>query len=679
MRDKYRKALVLGGVFFTGMMLSSVVLADTPSTPALEMSQFYKADTDGDGIIDMYDTEPDKWNISDRDLRFFMELSYRTSAEILAIFDDKDENAINQFNINKLAGNADVHELINHWIFDGQINEPDGFSVSFFRNGSQVVVAFRGTNDKADYDDDVALMMATQPGQVKNLTEVLNRMQQEGYTEYYLTGHSLGGYLAQYFAARDLMNNPQYIHSAVFNAPGISSSAFSGSEHRQTAKNKDELVKLRYDFNFDTRYPLSEYKAQAYSIHGDTVGSYNYYANTQWLNNISGNGTHSSTGFVAAQADSTYRKYFSVGYRLDKPFLTLDSDGDKILDVDELHIGTDISKVDSDGDGYWDYIELLMGSDPLSRTSYPSFNQLYAALPTKNLVVQHPSEITEAALLASVFAGPRQELQNLTSQFPKHSNEEVTFQFLNLPKDWSKLPAFYDLQVQATYKDGSKSDVFPLRVIIHDNAKNKMADYEQLSIQNWTGYEGDKFDLLAQIGDNTNLKSKEIVQAVSTDKAGAFIGKVKVTFTDGSSRVEEISVTVKKRETPNIPSLKAVVINKSLNEKSSMQAIFDSFIELNHLDKARVRLSADEEKYRELLDGTKVGEGMALPIVVEFLNESKDQVIQKVETKAIFNIRDIPDTGVQTKEHSSDIILLAGIPFTYVLWYIFRKRIRQRI
>lgn len=679
MRYQYRKALVLGGVFFTGMMLSSVVLADTPSTPALEMSQFYKADTDGDGIIDMYDTEPDKWNISDRDLRFFMELSYRTSAELLAIFDDKDENAINQFNINKLAGNADVRELINHWIFDGQINEPDGFSVSFFRNGSQVVVAFRGTNDKSDYDDDIALMMATQPGQVKNLTEVLKRMQQEGYTEYYLTGHSLGGYLAQYFAARDLMNNPQYLHSAVFNAPGISSSAFSGSEHRQTAKNKDELVKLRYDFNFDTRYPLSEYKAQAYSIHGDTVGSYNYYANTQWLNNISGNGTHSSTGFVAAQADSTYRKYFSVGYRLDKPFLTLDSDGDKILDVDELHIGTDISKVDSDGDGYWDYIELLMGSDPLSRTSSPSFNQLYTALPTKKLVVQHPSEVTEAALLASVFAGPRQELQNLTSQFPKHSNEEVTYQFLNLPKDWSKLPAFYDLQVQATYKDGSKSDVFPLRVIIHDNAKNKMADYEQLSIQNWTGYEGDKFDLLAQIGENTNVKSKEIVQAVSTDKAGEFIGKVKVTFTDGSSRVEEISVTVKKRETPNIPSLQAVVINKSLNEKSSMQAIFDSFIELNHLDKDQVRLSADEEKYRELLDGTKVGERMSMPIVVEFLNESKDQVIQKVETKAIFNIRDIPDTGVQTKEHSSDIILLAGIPFTYVLWYIFRKRIRQRI
>lgn len=500
MRYKYYKALILGGVFFTGMMLSSVVLADTPSTPALEMSQFYKVDTDGDGIIDMYDTEPDKWNISDRDLRFFMELAYRTSEELLAIFDTKDENAINQFNANKLGGNADVRELINHWTFDGQMNRDDGFSVSFFRNGSQVVVAFRGTNDKADYDDDIALMMAIQPGQVKNLTDVLKRMQESGYIDYYLTGHSLGGYLAQYFAARDLMNNPQYIHSAVFNAPGISSSAFSGAEHRQTAKNKDELVKLHYDFTFDTRYPLSEYKAQAYSIHGDTVGSYNYYANTQWLNNISGNGTHSSTSFVAAQADSTYRKYFSVGYRLDKPFLTLDSDGDKILDVDELHIGTDMSKVDSDDDGYWDYIELLLGSDPLSRTSYPSFNQLFVALPTKNLVVQHPSEVTKEALLASVFAGPRQELQNLTSQFPEHSNEEVTYQFLNLPKDWSKLPVSYDLQVQATYKDGSKSDVFPLRVIIHDNAKNKMADYEQLAIQNWTGYEGDKFDLLAQIG-----------------------------------------------------------------------------------------------------------------------------------------------------------------------------------
>ena len=56
------------------------------------------------------------------------------------------------------------------------MNESDGFSASFFANGSKVVVAFRGTDEASDIDDDLALI-TRQPGQVKHLKTVLQTIQ----------------------------------------------------------------------------------------------------------------------------------------------------------------------------------------------------------------------------------------------------------------------------------------------------------------------------------------------------------------------------------------------------------------------------------------------------------------------------------------------------------------------
>lgn len=376
------------------------------------------------------------------------------------------------------------------------MNESDGFSASFFANGLKVVVAFRGTDGASDIDDDLALI-TRQPGQVKHLKTVLQTIQ--NYDEYYLTDHSLGGYLAEYMAARHLMQDEKFIHSAIFNAPGITVSWISNQVHRQTARNKDELAKERYTYDADARKSLEEFRAQPYSIHGDTTAGLNYYANTTWISQVNSGSKHSSTNFIATRPDNDLRKYFSVGYRLDRPFLTLDADQDNLLDVDELKIGTDIHKLDTDGDGFSDYIELALGHDPLLKEDTPSFNQIYQSLPMKALYVETAAEMSEAKLREVVFTGQKSEFIDLTKHYPSHSNQEVRYEFLNIPNDWRKVPPVYPVQVLATYKDGSQAPVFHVNVRIAENANNQMADYLDVEVVPLTVYQGDNIDLLAQI------------------------------------------------------------------------------------------------------------------------------------------------------------------------------------
>jgi hypothetical protein len=49
----------------------------------------------------------------------------------------------------------------------------------------------------------------------------------------------------------------------------------------------------------------------------------------------------------------------------------LDSDVDRLADVDEETFGTDATSPDSDGDGYYDGDEVNLGTDPLDATSFP--------------------------------------------------------------------------------------------------------------------------------------------------------------------------------------------------------------------------------------------------------------------------------------------------------------------
>uniref|UniRef100_UPI00055530EB Mbeg1-like protein n=1 Tax=Atopobacter phocae TaxID=136492 RepID=UPI00055530EB len=356
-----------------------------------DFKPFYQKDEDGDGIIDVYDNDPKKWDVTDRDLRFFMELAYHTENQLTGLFEEgkkiKDDESqktlddktisekymlIKQFNQDEVKGIADIREIVPHWDFVKQINDPsNGFSASIFKNNKQAVVAFRGTDSINDAKSDASIALGWQPGQVKSLNSIITELQ--NYDSYYLTGHSLGGYLAQYLASSaEVMSDSKFKHTAVFNAPGIAANYLTwNKEHVSVAKNIKEQSKKLYLENADKRYNRLMHKLQPYSISFDVASNIYPYKNIEFLQLANSNLFHTSLNFFPRTNGLKYKELFSTGYRMDKPYADLDTDGDGIKDIDELRIGTNYLSKDTDGDGYDDHLELLLKSSPFDSNSIP--------------------------------------------------------------------------------------------------------------------------------------------------------------------------------------------------------------------------------------------------------------------------------------------------------------------
>lgn len=517
--NKYgmRRLSIGVGAILMGLCTCSPTYADTNDIKN-ELSNFvatkyYESDTDNDGIIDRYDKNPMKWNVTDRDLRFFTELAYRSADELTKIFSGNQE-AITNFNSVKLLNAADVSEITGAWHFVKQINQSNGFSASIFSNGRDAVVAIAGTNDTADSDDDLDIFNGAQPGQVNSVKEIVKEL--NDYDNYYLTGHSLGGYLAVYLASSYLYNNDHLKHVAVFNAPGIkdSWSWISGNlVHRTTSKNS---VKLTNRFTAptinndeDSRYLSTEGFIQPYGINGDTVAGLYYYGNTRWNNQINSGNKHSSTSFFATKQDGNFKKWFSTGYRLDTPYLSIDSDFDGITDKDELAIGTNVNSIDSDNDGYGDKIELASGTNPLDASNFPKLNEFYYSAVTKGLTFNTPDEIQKNTLLSVAATTLDLYFENYKNQMPNLQSNEITYTILNEPSDWSKVPGEYDLLLQARYKDNSLSNIFKLPIKISSNQIRE--DYKEkiINLSNLT--DSEKADFVNQLNEAEVSKFDEIL------------------------------------------------------------------------------------------------------------------------------------------------------------------------
>ncbi|WP_169366154.1 YSIRK-type signal peptide-containing protein [Enterococcus columbae] len=545
-KNKYsiRKLSVGVGSVIIGFILCSPIYADTDAIKNelsnFVVSKYYAKDTDNDGIIDRYDREPEKWNVTDRDLRLFTELAYRTSDELTKIF-NKDQAAIADFNSTKLLNVTDVSEIVNNWQFVKQIHQTNGFSATIFTNGREAVVSIAGTNDGNDGDDDIDIFNGAQPGQVNSLKEIVSALSE--YDNYYLTGHSLGGYLAVYMAASYLYNNNQLKHVAVFNAPGIkdSWSWISGNLlHRTTTENSlkltDELSAPKINNDADSRFSGEEGFIQPYSINGDTVGGLYYYGNTRWANQINNGSKHSSTNFFGTKKDENFKKWFSTGYRLDTPYITDDSDFDGLTDKDELAIGTDLNTIDTDNDGYGDKIELASGTDPLDASSFPKLSDFYYSAVTKGLTFKTPTEIQKNTLIGVAATALDTSFEALKDQIPILHPSEVVYTILNEPDDWSKIPGKYDVLLQAKYKDNSISNVFKLPITISLNQLRE-----------------EYIDKINQLGNLTENEKNNFINQLSTNNESNFesILLAAINLNDGRTGIPETPTTGEEDESTN--------------------------------------------------------------------------------------------------------------------------------
>lgn len=162
-------------------------------------------DTDMDGLVDDEDPNPDEWDVTDHDLAIFARLAYYNGSDVTGgMYDpqnmrlDEDEPEIDLRD--KEQG------IFERWILENYHTEKTmgaEFCASTFKNGKNVVVAFRGTDDSIEWVwNFVGIGLIDyhieEAKAVEYIKEVVKKYPD---CNIYITGHSLGGYLAQVSAA----------------------------------------------------------------------------------------------------------------------------------------------------------------------------------------------------------------------------------------------------------------------------------------------------------------------------------------------------------------------------------------------------------------------------------------------------------------------------------------------
>ena len=238
-------------------------------------------DTDGDGIIDSKE-KPDeklKWNVSERDMIMFMELSYRDDNYIDRVLDNK--KPLTESELYKKNGDSRPRyeymmmnkELGPYWERKKSYHTSSGLDAvlyetksdfSYLPNGTAQVLAFRGTSDAKDIGADITLGIGSNPQQGIDAENIMRELAKDkSITNLYLTGHSLGGYLVQramveayqlaYSDSRVMSSKDQRAYrnfynnvlkkGTTFNAPKVRTSYFSSSEFWQKGLDSKNIAK----------------------------------------------------------------------------------------------------------------------------------------------------------------------------------------------------------------------------------------------------------------------------------------------------------------------------------------------------------------------------------------------------------------------------------------------------
>lgn len=336
-------------------------------------SSIYGRDTDKDGLIDVIDRAPKEWNVSERDLRMFASLAYEDKETLEALFRGKHEDGSKYISQKELVNYADVSELTGKWELLKAESPGSGLDYAVFGNRNEkgeldsVVVAFRGTQlfSLSDIWADLKILFANTPTQATYLNDIAQFIDSLNPKNVYSTGHSLGGYLAEYFAAHTMQQkydwSVNFQHSSLFN-PAILKIDNNSSDNLKNARYMAEsFTKTPVIDKSDITQDKQLYKTNSYVIKGEWVssgkwffsglGEYNNtisfdFKQSDWL------GKHSMSSFYEKDATGKLEKYFSYGSRIDSHY-------------------NNPYKTDTDRDGFSDGIEAKLKSDPQDADSTP--------------------------------------------------------------------------------------------------------------------------------------------------------------------------------------------------------------------------------------------------------------------------------------------------------------------
>lgn len=411
----------------------------------------YKTDSDKDGIIDINDKDPNMWNVSDRDLRIFSALSYQNKDKLDAYFKLKstviDSNYAQQ-----------IKEVVNHWEVLRTESPGSGLDYTIFGNGknsdgsyNNVVIAFRGTTNLPDLTADLRLTFGDTPMQTAYLDQAAKYIEAYKPKNVYSTGHSLGGYLAEYFVAHTIQSRADWAgmfkRSALFNPAVLKHHDLSSQTLKKAYSLANEFTKTNVTDDSDKSHVVTKHKTDSYVIKGEFVDKFlGHYDGTTFFDFKQGklSGLHALSSFF--EKDNQLKETFSQGYRIDHHYDNNDSDNDGLTDTMEKRIGSNIHKADTDNDGYDDSTEAYLGSNVLASNIIPTLTEKGVQIvnlnangdsTTYSIHAEQPialtaeyraadeaapmainSELAESSLLATEFEQPFEtEVFSLSSEF----------------------------------------------------------------------------------------------------------------------------------------------------------------------------------------------------------------------------------------------------------------------
>ncbi|MGF9977343.1 glycoside hydrolase domain-containing protein [Viridibacillus arvi] len=144
-------------------------------------------------------------------------------------------------------------------------------------------VAFRGSQEWQDFVVDILQIGANigglQIGEAVDYVRELIQTDSKMMSHMYITGHSLGGYLAQYVQSEMIDENLPWVESntVTFNAPGFDPFIYADNEHKTKV-----IKKLANDFldKYNDRIINHRIMQDAVSFFGDDLGTVYTYVST---------------------------------------------------------------------------------------------------------------------------------------------------------------------------------------------------------------------------------------------------------------------------------------------------------------------------------------------------------------------------------------------------------------
>lgn len=517
-------------------------------------------DTDGDGIPDGKDANPLVWDISARDMALFMELVYREDAYITKVLNNREE--LTDLFKDRAEYRLMHNELSPFWKVKRFIHKDTGFDAAVFETKSDVpylpdgkvqVLAVRGTQGATDVIDDFYLSLGHTIDQIQSMNETLREMNASGFTNVYITGHSLGGYLTQCaMAEADEKGYTWVKRGYTFNAPRIKGNAFN-RKLWEISDRGDRLTQqkrsIHYKVSNDSTIHLIGNMAGAIDVGQTQRGHSSRSYFEKQINNIAG-------FTVGKRANIDGVGYLQPNVMEQKVASVTDSDVYRA----KLRIApeeTDLNGTSDLTDNVQNRRELPSGTKYEDITDYKTIDfgrpgrhtgRLRVTYPDRSISVV-PVDINVRQKMAEIISVPetglvaeiaerfgRIDLTDNVTGLPGSSRVEVV-------KNVSSLhPGDFVGQVKVIFLQGTRLVNIPVHV------KEKKLHARPAEI-----FEGDRPDLTGLLAERNLLPSGTAVSdatdysAVNLRKAGSYTGRLKVRLPDGSSEYVDVPITVKKK------------------------------------------------------------------------------------------------------------------------------------